>query len=389
MASSSSSSPPIANPRIIETDPTGKYVRYGDILGVGYAKTVYSGFDKINGKEIAWSRIIITERMINSEDGVYTQCAEACLLKELNHESIVKFYHSWIDYKNKIVNIITELFTSVSLRHYIQNHVLVDLTAVKNWSRQILQGLHYLHNRNTPILHRDVKIENIFVNGNSGTVKLGDFGLAMLLEPGYGAIGRVGTAQYMAPEIFRGNYNQLVDIHAFGICVLQMVTGVDHLYKECKFHQQIMTKIRLGVKPEALSTVTDPLAKKFIKRCLAPAFRRPSAIDLLNDPFLAPSVAGSSTVRTNSSLMPCSVRDQVDGLLGVTENLDELIKDQVQGGVRNQNLNTGEDLNVWNLFGEKPVLDEEFFDAKQSLEDQKMPSCFGKLTKLTSFIRKF
>ncbi|XP_021864410.2 serine/threonine-protein kinase WNK8-like [Spinacia oleracea] len=318
MSSCSSTSSQVA-----ETDPTGQYERYNEMLGEGFYKKVYKGFDNLNGMEIAWCRIKITTKMSKSDpDTVMRLCTEACLVKNIHHENIVKCYRSWIDYENKIIHIITELFTSMTMRQYIMNHVLVDVTAVKKWCRQILNALDYLHTRNPPILHRDVKVENMFVCGNSGTVKLGDFGVATVLKPGHGAVGVFGTAQYMAPEIFRGNYNQLVDIHSFGICVLQMVTGIDKLYGECTYKEQIYKEIMAGVRPEVLSTVTDTQAKQFIERCLSPAYKRPSAKELLNDPFLGPSVASTSTVRTNLSLMPCSIRDQVDRLVGVEKEVE-------------------------------------------------------------------
>ena len=52
------------------------------------------------------------------------------------------------------------------------------MIAIKNWARQILQGLCYLHTHNPPIVHRDLKCDNIFINGHSGEVKIADLGLA-------------------------------------------------------------------------------------------------------------------------------------------------------------------------------------------------------------------
>ena len=51
---------------------------------------------------------------------------------------------------------------------------------IRSWGRQILQGLHYLHTRNPPVIHRDLKCDNIFINGTTGLVKIGDLGLATL-----------------------------------------------------------------------------------------------------------------------------------------------------------------------------------------------------------------
>lgn len=65
---------------------------------------------------------------------------------------------------------------------YRKKHKNVDMKAIKNWARQILRGLHYLHSHNPPIIHRDLKCDNIFVNGNNGEVKIGDLGLATVMQ---------------------------------------------------------------------------------------------------------------------------------------------------------------------------------------------------------------
>lgn len=70
---------------------------------------------------------------------------------------------------------------SVSFR-YRNKHKSVDMKAIKNWARQILRGLDYLHTHNPPIIHRDLKCDNILVNGNHGEVKIGDLGMATIMK---------------------------------------------------------------------------------------------------------------------------------------------------------------------------------------------------------------
>nr|GEW23247.1 probable serine/threonine-protein kinase WNK9 [Tanacetum cinerariifolium] len=65
---------------------------------------------------------------------------------------------------------------------YRQKHKRVNLRAIKHWCRQILKGLLYLHTHDPPIIHHDLKCDNIFVNGNQGEVKIGDLGLAAILR---------------------------------------------------------------------------------------------------------------------------------------------------------------------------------------------------------------
>ncbi|TYJ38071.1 hypothetical protein E1A91_A05G417600v1 [Gossypium mustelinum] len=271
------------DPDILEIDPTSRYIRYNEVLGKGAFKTVYKAFDEANGIEVAWSQVRIDEVLQKPED-LERLYSEVRLLKSLKHSNIVRFYNSWIDDKKKTVNIITELFTSGSLRLYRKKHKKVDMKAVKSWARQVLAGLIYLHSHEPPIIHRDLKCDNIFINGNQGEVKIGDLGLATVLEQS-NAKSVIGTPEFMAPELYDESYDELVDIYSFGMCMLEMVT-FEYPYSECRNSAQIYKKVSSGIKPAALSKVKDQEMKLFIEKCLVPVPQRLSAKELLMDPFL-------------------------------------------------------------------------------------------------------
>ncbi|KAL9234153.1 hypothetical protein vseg_009053 [Gypsophila vaccaria] len=291
---------------VVETDPTGRYVRYKEVLGKGSWKTVYKGFDEVDGIEIAWSRVELSPQILDCKELLRSLCDEAKLLKSLKHENIMKCYHSWIDVDNKTINMITELFTSGDLQHYCKKHSVLDRKAIKNWAKQILKALNYLHSHNPPIIHRDLKCENVFVNGYSGKVKIGDLGFARELDHAC-ARSVTGTPGFMAPELYNEEYNQLVDVYAFGMCMLQMVTR-EEPYHECRNHCQIFKKVMNGIKPAALDKVKDPQVRWFIEKCLAPVSERPSAIELLDDPFLVDSATTSPvvTITPQSPQICCS-----------------------------------------------------------------------------------
>lgn len=253
------------------------------MIGKGAFKTVYKGFDEVDGIEVAWNQVRIDD-VLQSPDELERLYSEVRLLKSLKHSNIIKFYNSWIDDRNKTVNIITELFTSGSLRQYRRKHKKVDMKAVKGWARQILMGLNYLHSHQPPIIHRDLKCDNIFINGNQGEVKIGDLGLATVMEQAT-AKSVIGTPEFMAPELYDENYNELADIYSFGMCMLEMVT-FEYPYSECRNSAQIYKKVSSGIKPAGLSKIKDPEVKLFIEKCLVPASQRLSAKELLNDSFL-------------------------------------------------------------------------------------------------------
>lgn len=66
------------------------------------------------------------------------------------------------------------------LFRYLRRFKKINPKVLKSWCRQILKGLAFLHSRSPPIIHRDLKCDNIFINGTTGCVKIGDLGLATL-----------------------------------------------------------------------------------------------------------------------------------------------------------------------------------------------------------------
>ncbi|MBA0588809.1 hypothetical protein Gorai_001899 [Gossypium raimondii] len=272
----------------VEIDPTGRYGRLWEFR--------YRAFDELEGIEVAWNQVKITDLLRNSED-LERLYSEVHLLKTLKHKNIIKFYNSWVDTKNEHINFITEIFTSGTLRQYRKKHKHVDLRALKKWSRQILEGLLYLHGHDPPVIHRDLKCDNIFVNGNQGEVKIGDLGLAAILRQARAAHSVIGTPEFMAPELYEEEYNELVDIYAFGMCLLELVT-FEYPYIECANAAQIFKKVTSGIKPASLAKVTDPGVKLFIEKCIAKASERLSAKELLRDPFLQPVEENDSVGRS-------------------------------------------------------------------------------------------
>ncbi|CAN6362338.1 unnamed protein product [Urochloa humidicola] len=303
------------DPDVDEVDPTGRYLRYKEIVGSGAFKTVYKGFDAVDGIEVAWAKVEITGRIMGSPKELQRLKTEIQLLRSLQHKHILKLYALWVDNKKRTVNIITELFTSGNLRQYRTKHKKVDIKAMRRWAKQILTGLTYLHDQKPPIIHRDLKCDNIFINGNHGKVKIGDFGLAMVMQQRK-TQSIQGTLEFMAPELFGENYNELVDIYSFGMCMLEMVTG-EFPYSECQGFVQIYKKISEGIKPAALSKIKDLEVRSFIESCLASAADRLPASELLKSPFLLKDdIANDKT--SNPAQEPIAFPQNLDLDLDVT-----------------------------------------------------------------------
>lgn len=153
----------------VEVDPTGRFGRYSDLLGCGAVKKVYRAFDQEEGIEVAWNQV----RLRNfSEDPVLINRlhSEVKLLRTLKNKYIIVCYSVWKDDERNMLNFITEVCTSGNLRDYRKKHRHVSIKALKKWSKQVLEGLEYLHTHEPCVIHRDLNCSNIFINGNIGQV---------------------------------------------------------------------------------------------------------------------------------------------------------------------------------------------------------------------------
>ncbi|GCB70045.1 hypothetical protein scyTo_0001183 [Scyliorhinus torazame] len=193
---------------------------------------------------------------------------EVEMLKGLQHPNIVRFYDSFkCSVKgHKCIVLVTELMTSGTLKTYLKRFKAMKNKVLQRWSRQILKGLQFLHTRSPPIIHRDLKCDNIFITGPTGSVKIGDLGLATLKSASF-AKSVIGTPEFMAPEMYEEKYDEAVDVYAFGMCLLEMATS-EYPYSECHNAAQIYRKVTSGVKPASFDKVKVPELKEIIEGCI-------------------------------------------------------------------------------------------------------------------------
>ena len=192
----------------VEMDPSERYGRFDEELGRGACKIVYKAFDTQEGREVAWNKVDLRSFAGGLGDGGIDNeehdriLAEIRVLRALKHKNIMSFYKWWYNEKKGQVNFISEMFASGTLRQYRKRHRHLGDDVLKHWGWQILSGLVYLHGHNPPIVHRDLKCDNIFINGADGVVKIGDLGLATMLHGRTAPQSVLGTPEFMAPELY-------------------------------------------------------------------------------------------------------------------------------------------------------------------------------------------
>ncbi|XP_068454068.1 serine/threonine-protein kinase WNK3 isoform X6 [Clinocottus analis] len=272
-----------AEMKAVATSPGGRFLKFDIELGRGAFKTVYKGLDTETWVEVAWCELQ-DRKLTKAEQQRFKEEAE--MLKGLQHPNIVRFYDSWesVLRGKKCIVLVTELMTSGTLKTYLKRFKVMKPKVLRSWCRQILKGLHFLHTRTPPIVHRDLKCDNIFITGPTGSVKIGDLGLATLMRTSF-AKSVIGTPEFMAPEMYEEHYDESVDVYAFGMCMLEMATS-EYPYSECQNAAQIYRKVTSGIKPASFDKVNDPEIKEIIECCIRQnKSQRLSIRDLLNHAF--------------------------------------------------------------------------------------------------------
>ncbi|GER27460.1 mitogen-activated protein kinase kinase kinase [Striga asiatica] len=250
----------------------------GDLLGRGSFGSVYEGIAD-DGFFFAVKEVSLLDQEDEGKQRLIQLEQEIALLSQFEHENIVQYYGTKKDESN--LYIFLELVTKGSLLSLYQKYNLRD-SQVSAYTRQILHGLKYLHDRN--VVHRDIKCANILVDTN-GLVKLADFGLAKATKLN-DVKSCKGTALWMAPEVVRSlGYGLPADIWSLGCSVLEMLTRrFPYSHLECQM--AALFRIGKGERPEIPDSLSND-ARYFILKCLqVDPNSRPTAAQLLDHPFV-------------------------------------------------------------------------------------------------------
>ena len=325
-------SSPHGNNQICERSPGGRYVRFMEKLGSGASKDVYRAYDTEEGIEVAWNVVHLAGVPKNERNRIVN---EVRLLERLHHQNIISFHGSWINRERQQVNFVTEILSSGTLKSFINKVQVIRWKIAKRWAVQILKGLEYLHSQDPPVIHRDLKCENIFINGTSGDLRIGDLGLSTVHRNGR-VLSVLGTPEFMAPDMYEeGSYDEKVDIYAFGMCLLEIFTK-EIPYKECNNPAQIYKKVMRGAPPDSLARLKSSHARKFIELCMGykneeGTYVRPSATELLAHPFLIKRANDDDEVELEPLMQEQSIRE-VSGSMEYSTEIKTNPTSTSQGG---------------------------------------------------------
>ena len=190
-------------------------------LGSGAFGEVILSLHKPSGTKRAVKVISKMSLCGQQEDNEYL-IKEFKILRELDHPHIIKCYEVFESEKNYYIS--TEYCPQGSLFSEIVKLKRFTEFQASEIIRQLLSSLLYCHKNQT--VHRDIKPENIFLmESDPPYIKLGDFGNSIEFNNESRLQGCFGSAYYMAPEIFKGDYDEKCDIWSVGIILFILITG--------------------------------------------------------------------------------------------------------------------------------------------------------------------
>ncbi|KAK4254180.1 hypothetical protein QN277_009594 [Acacia crassicarpa] len=205
-----------------ELASAANYFKDGQKLGQGGFGGVYKGFFKDSNSHVAIKRI-----SKDSKQGKKEFSSEVRIISQLRHRSLVQLV-GWCHERKELL-LVYEYMPHGSLdSHLFKEESLLTWSIRFKIAQGLASALLYLHEEwEQCVVHRDIKSSNIMLDSNFNA-KLGDFGLARLVDHAKGAqtTALAGTMGYMAPEcVTTGRASKETDVYSFGVVALEIVCG--------------------------------------------------------------------------------------------------------------------------------------------------------------------
>jgi serine/threonine protein kinase len=200
----------------------GKYHVLG-IAGRGNMGIVYTGYDPFSDRNVAIKVCKIEEDSYASRRTRKLFFNEAHTAGALDHPNIITVLDA--GEQNGQPYIVMEYIEGgKTLKSYCEFERLLPFKKVAELIHACAKALDYAHRRG--VIHRDIKPKNILLS-RSGTVKIGDFGIAQrAMTETTQIMGILGSPLYMSPEQIRQDVvNAQTDLYSLGVVMFELLTG--------------------------------------------------------------------------------------------------------------------------------------------------------------------
>lgn len=192
-------------------------------VGEGSFGVVFKAVYKKTGAVYA-IKAIDKKNKTNQEGRSYFK-REIEIMYKVRHKNIVRLYTHFED--DHYCYFVMEYISKGNLFDIVdkQRKKCLDIKTVAMYMRDLLSAVYYLHNMDPPIIHRDIKLENVLLH-EDGTIKLTDFGWSNYCFDDEVRDTFCGTPVYLAPEMLkRLEHDHNVDLWCIGVMMFELITG--------------------------------------------------------------------------------------------------------------------------------------------------------------------
>jgi tRNA A-37 threonylcarbamoyl transferase component Bud32 len=193
-------------------------------IGRGGMGVVYQARQRNLGRDVALK--VLSKNLVDDPNFTERFTRESHALAGLSHPNIIAIHDAGVAGSHHYI--LMELVDGADLRQLVASGEVEPSQALAIIS-QVCDGLQYAHDKG--VVHRDIKPENVLIDLD-GNAKIGDFGLAKLLENENtlrltGTMQAMGTLHYMAPEQIEHplEVDHRADIYSLGVVLYELLTG--------------------------------------------------------------------------------------------------------------------------------------------------------------------
>ncbi len=246
---------------------------------------------------------VAVKRLHTAPDGdgrLLDFCREIGLLDQLQHRNVLALLGITVG-ANGGLGVVTEYLPRGSVFQLLQRHAGQPPALSLAWRllRGCARGMAYLHSLSPPIIHRDLKSQNLLV-GADYTVKVGDFGLARECLRTQN-MTRVGSVQWAAVEVLLGTtYSHKCDLWSFGVVCWELMTA------KVPFHGLSAVVVATKVGLEGMRLPVPPDAPRLLLRLMARCWsedpgRRPEFAEVLDELEDITALTGAAAPDSNAA----------------------------------------------------------------------------------------
>jgi serine/threonine protein kinase len=269
-----------------EIPPSEVAIISTDRLGAGAYGSVYRGV--LRGKEVAVKKFSYHKAM--NARALSDLRKEVSVMVKLRHPNILLFMGGCTVPGQ--YSIVTELMPNGSIADLLKKKSdAITFRQRLRFLKDAALGMNWLHCSDPPILHFDLKPENLLVDANL-IVKVADFGLSHLKNKDSDDVGQIGSPLYMAPELFTDSskFSESCDVYSFGICMCEILTGEEPYKGAYTTIEGLKNLVLSGKRPPIPATFPQRI-KDLIEQCVrADAAKRPTFADILQTRVLDKAV---------------------------------------------------------------------------------------------------